>query len=1070
MKTKSFFSLLLLFLLCNVLPAQDPEVHPLSDTYIIQYGGGNEIVSFDNASVSIFKYYKAMEKYSSDTLVMIASHPIGSGYGWESLKDLTLADMDGDGLDEILAAWPKDNKAEWVLLKVDPGKLNVDPENAWSKVVNVSKTSPAVYNPSDWQLYPVVLIKACNLDSDSAMEIVTAYWAQDKMIEITAYDVDEDFNITEIASIRDQLIEEPAGINLCEDMMFIFDIECADFNGDGIDEILLSGRRDRDPSGYHIFANVYSLNQGTGNLEAKTKKDIFSQEIANYDIGNFNMASGYFHSTTTKDAVIGLLQYEKDVYGGIIKNTFVSNILIPVSANSLLNEMTVGDLIYQRHDSIPNRCYYYRTSTLVAEDFNNDGLDELLYAFSFQQRLPTLKIYEGTQPGGFSVYANLDSISESFLGDIVVGNIQKDTTEEMDYKEIIITSVQEGSYTSQSDLYQLRVKQDGSFDTLALLSENITQGLYSEKSETMLAGNLDNAIHIGKPKRHSVSEILQPLVILNAPPIHFDVFDNQSYDVCRSYNENQSQFIARYVKESLQSTEVTTEMNRDWSVSASASGGFSFWGVSVSAYLSQTYGKKFSKVDGTSRTVTVGVAIDATVDDQIYATVMDYDIWEYPIYGNDEVQGHILVVEPKIVKNSWFDSKSWKGYSYIPNHEVGNILSYRRYPHLSDNPMMAEKIKGDYGLQTSFLVSANSSYNWFLNFSDFTESQASTTKEFSRDWGVSVSGWGCGFSLDGSYSSEDIQTQRTTVENNINLDVHLERVDMGLGETRYEITPYAYWASNGALVIDYAVEPEVSGPGGEDTWWDAHYGYLPDPAFILPWRYDPEKGHAVSDAKRYQTKDIYFLPEDPAAGDIITIYANVHNFSLLPTPGPVPVRFYVGDPDNGGTMIIGEGDVTEVPTDGIIESRGTKTVSMKWEIPADLPAFPRIYAMIDPQELLTEIHENNNKSWNILQKSTGEQWPDDIEENPRNFYRLEQNYPNPVREITRIRFTIPAEELVTVDIFDIYGQRMETLVNKQMTSGYHELEFNGQNLASGIYICRIRAGKFNQVMKMMLFK
>lgn len=1066
MKTKAAFFLLGLFQ-CYVLSSQNTDVHPLSDTYVIQNGGGNEIVSFQDASIAVFKYYKAMEKYPCDTLVKLTSFMTEAGYDWD-FKDISLADLDGDGLDEIIASWIKNSKVELIVLKVDPGKLNVDPENAWIKEVNVSKASPAVYQPADWQLYPVIQTKACNIDSEPGLEIVTAYWAQDRMIEITVYDVDKDLNINQIASIRDQLIQEPAAVSLCEDMMFLYDIECCDLNGDGIDEILLSGRRDRTPSGYNIFANVYSMNQNTGILESKIKKDIFSQDVANYDIGNFNMVSGFFHSTSAKSAVIGLLEYENNVYGGLIKKTFVSNILIPVSVNSPLSEMVVEDPIYQRHDSIPNNCYYNRTSTLVAEDFNNDGFDEMLYAFSFSFSLPTLRIYEGASPGGFKIYADLDTIADKFSGVIVVGDIKKDTAENSSLREIVISRRNAGSYYPVTEVYQLRVKQDGSFDKLLLLSKNQNSELHFFMAENILAGNLDNDIRIGKPKRHSVTEVLQPLVILNAPPIHFDVFNNQCYDICKSYNENQSKFIARYIKESMQSTEVTTELNRDWSISASASGGFSVWGVSVSAHLSQTYGKRFSKVDGTSRKVTVGVAIDATVDDQIYATVMDYDIWEYPIYGNDEIKGHILVVEPKIVKNSWFDSKSWKGYDYIPNHEVGNILSYRRYPSLLDNPMMAEKIKGDYGLQTSFLVSANSSYNWFLNFSDFTESQASTTREFSRDWGVSVSGWGCGASLDGSYNSEDIQTQRTTIESNINLDVHFDAVNMGLGETRFEITPYAFWANNGALVIDYAVEPEVSGPGGEDTWWDAHYGYLPDPAFILPWRYDPEKGHAISEIKRYQTKDIFFLPENPLAGDIITIFANVHNFSLLPTAGPVGVRFYVGDPDDGGTQIIGEGMVTEVFTPGIIEPRGTHRISMKWKIPDDLPAYPRIYAEIDAGKNLTEIHENNNKSWNILQKTTGIQWPDNVEENTSYRFQLEQNYPNPFRDITRIRFSIPVEEFVTIEIYNIYGQRLETLANTKMMAGDHEVEFNGQNLTNGIYVCRIKAGNNSKVMKMML--
>ncbi len=1051
-----------LFIVSNLVSAQEPQ-NPLSDTYIIQNGGGEEIVGFDWDGVSIYKYYKALEKYSVDTLVRVTSYRIDAETNGR--VDMALSDINNDGLQEILMSWSTDHKAQLLLLTADPAKLEVDPENAWSHAVSLSKSAPAVYDPAEWFILSGVLVKAANLDSDPEQEFVVAYWAEDSMIDITAYDVDKDLNISEMGSIRDQLIREPQGINLCEDGMYLFDIECADLNGDGRDEILLSGRQDLDPAGYQIFANIYRYNEATGDLEARARKIVFEQTNAGYDIENFNMASGHFHSPDINTAVIGVYEFEKGVYGDVEANTFVSDLLIPVEIDSGLSEITTGTPVYQRHDSIPNHCYYDRISTLEAEDLNNDGLDELVSAYSYGGVLSTLKLYEGTRTLGFSVFADLDPLVERCSGAVTVGNISKDTGE-VQFKEIMINGQ---FYSNFSDLYQITTHPDGSFNDLVLLKEDCNE-LYPGKTATILSGNLDNDIRIGKPKRHSVTDILQPLVILNAPPIHFDVFNGQPYDVCRSYNGNQSLFNARYVKESLQSTEVTTEVNRDWSLSASASAGFSFWGVSVSAYLSQTYGDKFSKVDGSTRTVSVGVAIDASVDDQIYATVMDYDLWEYPVYCNDTMQGHVLVVEPKIVKNSWFDSKSWKGYGYIPSHEVGNILSYRRYPMLSDNPLMIEKIKGDYGLETSFLVSGNSSFNWFLNFSDFTENQATTTKEFSRDWGASVSGWGCGISLDGSYNSEDIQTQRTTVENKINMDVHLGAVDMGLGETRYEVTPYGYWASNGALVIDYAADPEVSGPGGVDTWWDTHYGYLPDPAFILPWHYDPEKGNPVSEIKRYQTKDIYFIPEDPLAGDSVTIYANVHNFSLLPTPAPVGVRFYSGDPDNGGTLIEGLGNITEVFTNSIIESRGTETVSLKWKIPENLPAYPRIYAEIDADNQLSEIHEDNNKSWSIMQKTTGDKITDDIEEYSPAEYMPEQNYPNPFRAMTRIRFTIPAAELVTVEVYNMFGQKIETLVNKIMMGGYHEVEFNGANLTPGIYFYSIRTGDYYRVFKMILYK
>lgn len=528
------------------------------------------------------------------------------------------------------------------------------------------------------------------------------------------------------------------------------------------------------------------------------------------------MATGHFHSTDAEDGIVGILQYNVD--SAIAYSTeIITNILIPFSVDDQLGTLTVGDPIYQRQDTIPSECYYDRNSTLRGVDVNHDGLDELFSSFSFGGEFPIFRIYRGDQPAGFSVYADLDDLSEKFSGATAIGDFYKDTADGPGPVEIIV-SVGD-SWQFENCIYQLQTQQDGSFDQMHLIRAGVSGdwNIVYGKAETSLSDNFDRDIRIGKPKRYAVTEILQPLVILNAPPIHFDVFDGQTYDLCRSYNENQSEYIAKYIKETQQSTEVRTEVNRDWSLSASLGGGFSAWGISVSAYLSETYGEKFSKVAGSSRTVTVGFEIDATVDDQIYAMVMDYDLWEYPVYGNDNVEGHVLVVDPKVVKNSWFDSKSWKGYSYIPIHEVGNILSYRRYPMLSENPQLIEKIKGDYGQETSFLLSGNSSCNWFLNFTDFTENQATTTKEYILDWGFSVGYWGAGFSMDGSYHSEDIQTQRTTVESGIYLDVHLDAMDMSLGETRYEVTPYAYWASSGALVIDYAVAPELAEPGGEDT-------------------------------------------------------------------------------------------------------------------------------------------------------------------------------------------------------------------------------------------------------------
>ncbi|MFU8859719.1 MAG: hypothetical protein ACNA8K_04785 [Cyclonatronaceae bacterium] len=81
-----------------------------------------------------------------------------------------------------------------------------------------------------------------------------------------------------------------------------------------------------------------------------------------------------------------------------------------------------------------------------------------------------------------------------------------------------------------------------------------------------------------------------------------------------------------------------------------------------------------------------------------------------------------------------------------------------------------------------------------------------------------------------------------SVREGITISTELGGIDRSFGENRYSVTPYIYWATNGAIVLDYAVRPEIAGPGGINTWWDDRYAQLPDHAFILPWRYDPEKG------------------------------------------------------------------------------------------------------------------------------------------------------------------------------------------------------------------------------------
>lgn len=85
-------------------------------------------------------------------------------------------------------------------------------------------------------------------------------------------------------------------------------------------------------------------------------------------------------------------------------------------------------------------------------------------------------------------------------------------------------------------------------------------------------------------------------------------------------------------------------------------------------------------------------------------------------------------------------------------------------------------------------------------------------------------------------------------------------------------------------------------------------------------------------------------------------------------------------------------------------------------------------------------------------------------------FRLVQNYPNPFNPSTKIAFEIPKNGPVLLEVFDVTGRRVATLIDKNLGAGYHEVSFDGSSLASGAYLYRMQAGDFVQTKKLMLIK
>lgn len=93
------------------------------------------------------------------------------------------------------------------------------------------------------------------------------------------------------------------------------------------------------------------------------------------------------------------------------------------------------------------------------------------------------------------------------------------------------------------------------------------------------------------------------------------------------------------------------------------------------------------------------------------------------------------------------------------------------------------------------------------------------------------------------------------------------------------------------------------------------------------------------------------------------------------------------------------------------------------------------------------------------------------EENQTNTtFQLEQNFPNPFNPETTISFYLPETRHISLEVFNVNGQKIATIASGRYSSGHHEIKFSGDELPSGIYIYRLMTG--NQVFerKMLLIK
>ena len=205
-----------------------------------------------------------------------------------------------------------------------------------------------------------------------------------------------------------------------------------------------------------------------------------------------------------------------------------------------------------------------------------------------------------------------------------------------------------------------------------------------------------------------------------------------------------------------------------------------------------------------------------------------------------------------------------------------------------------------------------------------------------------------------SYSTGALSTHQLIGTETTTVRTHFNGVDPS-GLYNYRVTPYLYWARGGYLALDYLTEPVNT------AFWSRYD--KPDPAFVLPWRDGQCPG------KELFSKDIVIDPPFANIGETVEISATVHNFSPKPLQGgvDVTVRFCLGDPASGCDQIGGDQVVT-------LDARDRADAHVLWQVRDGLTGMQQIYAVIDPDNELAEMHDaatnpelDNNVAFGTMQ-------------------------------------------------------------------------------------------------------
>jgi len=1024
----------------------------------------------------------------TDFLTAAGLHPLTQSQDYSDAKmgDIASGDFDGDGDDDIVAAyWTNigySQQFRLVFPRIADGTID------WANAYTIDRCCVNGWMPG--YRFGNIRLAVGNFDDDYKDEFAVAYWDANNLfrVRIEIWEFNQENNPVMLSAISCDNVD----INLVDAVRF--EIATGDFNGDKVDEIIMAFSKYVNPDDFRLAARVYQYNYSLNSIIPKAYTDTlftYNPEPINDGLGDFieriAVTTGDYNNDLRDEAAVAYQKRCGEWTWGLFSKWeystytyfYLQTMRISQNLDTIAFDKSHCDLKrsgWEKHktDQANIQDYFIsgRSLGLASGDLNLDGWDEIIWDVFNEVRLYECDASLDLHPGPYITRS--PKWYDFSTHTVAIADMNVNTNDTIWKAELVLHDW--GGTSGKQRIRVCEAVYDANKDFTSIQVLATYKDMFSFEGQMALAvGDFNgDGLRLGPPTYITKSDVSQPLVVLNAPPIHFDLFGNDTCDINACFNNQDCHFVSTYKTDSAAALDVLSEVKTDWALGASISGETNYMGVGIKANFGMHYGENFSRIEGNTHTVHIGNSISANNYDRILASKTDYEIWEYPVYVNGIDTGRIAVVKPSVPSETWYSTENWKATSYFPNHEVSNLLSYKDY---SDIEMQDRNVDILIKQAQECILDVSSEYHPYLRVTDVAGIEELQSRNIGIEMGASISGWGIEVGVTGSYDKTELSTQKTTITNAFSLETDIYGLNSGFSEAAYNIIPYYYWSEYGALVIDYSVNFDMA---KAETWWDFRYGGAPDLAFSLPWRYHPEKGYplTVDSTKRIKTFDIFVIPEKPDPLQVVTIAARIQNFSLVDCSQDIAVRFYNGDPDFGGTLITGTDAETEVVITGGINARGYEWCYLEWIVPYNIPQESRIYAVIDPDNAIDEIHQNNNKGWIKFDVPNGT--PTEIADDYQNdlipaTYELFANYPNPFNPVTTFEYSLPTKSDVEISIYNILGRKVITLVNQSKNAGYHSVQWYGkdsygQNVASGIYLYQIKAGDFTATRKMMLLK